>query len=190
MLSICYCYCKYTCYPLYAGPGGFSEYFLLYGLSFNIPVKGVGMSLNHLEDDPHYSCNWNLQHHLHCPPKIVIMTPVVNSLSNRVSLRPDNPPCCLTIVDGDGTGNIQTPANISILKDLMLESFSNTGGVDFVCADGGFDSRSESSFLVDGHVDREDESVSLLISQVIGMLTCLRIGGDFIVKAFDMKKVF
>ncbi|KAI8085975.1 FtsJ-like methyltransferase-domain-containing protein [Halteromyces radiatus] len=88
-----------------------------------------------------------------------------------------------TQVDGiDGTGNLYQKANI-LEFDAVVSNNTKKRGVDLVVADG-----EENNDGKDGKL--ESLNKQLILCQVITMLTCLKQGGTFVCKMFDMFEEF
>ncbi|KAI9308536.1 FtsJ-like methyltransferase-domain-containing protein [Cunninghamella echinulata] len=81
-------------------------------------------------------------------------------------------PVNFTQIDGyDGTGDICIKNNI-LEFDAVISNNTKKRGVDLVVADGGFESLKKHQHL--------------LLCEIITMLTCLRLGGNFVCKFFDI----
>ena len=74
----------------------------------------------------------------------------------------------------DGTGDLTKVENVKYLEDYM----SYKGFAHLVTADGGFD-------VSNDHCSQEDQSYKLLLCQAVAALQCQRLGGSFVMKAFD-----
>ena len=74
----------------------------------------------------------------------------------------------------DGTGDLTKVENVKYLEEYM----SHKGFAHLVTADGGFDVSSD-------HCSQEDQSYKLLLCQAVAALQCQRLGGSFVMKAFD-----
>lgn len=86
----------------------------------------------------------------------------------------------------DGTGNIYNTDNILFLDNQIKEhcitsydTLENTGLIDFITADGGFDYSIEYNY-------QEQASSKLIFSQIITALKCQKMGGDFVCKFFEL----
>ncbi|KAI9277253.1 FtsJ-like methyltransferase-domain-containing protein [Phascolomyces articulosus] len=89
----------------------------------------------------------------------------------------------LTIIDGpDGTGDLYEEANIRGFGDTVRQH-TDQQGVDLAVADGGFDFKGQ---------EQQQEYVTrrLLLCEIITMLTCLKQGGTFVCKIFDINEEF
>jgi 23S rRNA U2552 (ribose-2'-O)-methylase RlmE/FtsJ len=93
--------------------------------------------------------------------------------------RPDIPRHSLTEVYGpDGTGDLYKEENIRAFEATVLKG-TEQKGVDLAVADGGFD-------FSGNEEQQEILAQRLLLCEVITMLTCLKQGGHFVCKFFDM----
>ncbi|KAJ8657167.1 hypothetical protein O0I10_007247 [Lichtheimia ornata] len=96
--------------------------------------------------------------------------------------RPDVP-LNFTKVDGvDGTGDLYQDANIREFGSIV-QQYTRDRGVDLVVADGGFD-------FTGREMHQEQLARRLILCEIITMLTCLRRGGSFVCKFFDMSQQF
>ncbi|KAI8988633.1 FtsJ-like methyltransferase-domain-containing protein [Mycotypha africana] len=85
-----------------------------------------------------------------------------------------------TIVEGmDGTGDLYKEANIRHFETMVTESNHCKEGVDLVVADGGFD-------FSGAEGEQEIVAYRLILCEITTMLTCLKQGGHFVCKFFDM----
>ncbi|OAD78340.1 hypothetical protein PHYBLDRAFT_185181 [Phycomyces blakesleeanus NRRL 1555(-)] len=92
-------------------------------------------------------------------------------------------PLNFTIIDGpDGSGNLYHEANILGFGSKIMSETSNQG-VDLVVADGGFDFTGKEEH-------QENYAQRLLLCEAITMLTCLKKGGTYVCKFFDMNEEF
>ncbi|KAI8890077.1 FtsJ-domain-containing protein [Backusella circina FSU 941] len=96
--------------------------------------------------------------------------------------RQDIPPH-FTQVDGpDKTGDIYKEENIRAF-DAVIARNTQGEGVDLVVADGGFD--------FTGNEDKQEQLAQRLqLCEIITMLTCLKQGGHFVCKFFDILSEF
>ncbi|CEP07356.1 hypothetical protein [Parasitella parasitica] len=93
--------------------------------------------------------------------------------------RADIPRHSLTQIDGaDGTGDIYKPDNIRQFEATVLKE-TRAKGVDLAVADGGFD-------FSGNEAQQELSAQRLLLCEVVTMLTCLKQGGHFVCKFFDI----
>ncbi|KAI8384517.1 FtsJ-like methyltransferase-domain-containing protein [Radiomyces spectabilis] len=92
-------------------------------------------------------------------------------------------PLNFTQIDGvDGTGDLYKEANIREFA-AVVSNHTKKRGVDLVVADGGFD------FTGKEHM-QEQLARKLILCEIITMLTCLKQGGTFVCKFFDMMEDF
>ncbi|KAI7876725.1 FtsJ-domain-containing protein [Lichtheimia hyalospora FSU 10163] len=92
-------------------------------------------------------------------------------------------PLNFTKVDGvDGTGDLYQVPNIREFG-AIVQQYTRDRGVDLVVADGGFD-------FTGREMHQEQLARRLILCEIITMLTCLRQGGSFVCKFFDMSQQF
>ncbi|KAK4521790.1 asparagine-linked glycosylation protein [Mucor velutinosus] len=93
--------------------------------------------------------------------------------------RPDIPRHSLTEINGaDGTGDLYKIDNIKQFEAAVLKE-TRDQGVDLAVADGGFDFTGHEAY-------QELSAQRLLLCEVVTMLTCLKQGGHFVCKFFDI----
>lgn len=93
--------------------------------------------------------------------------------------RPDIPRHSLTQIDGaDGTGDLYKLDNIKQFESIVLKE-TRAKGVDLAVADGGFD-------FSGNEAQQELSAQRLLLCEIVTMLTCLKQGGHFVCKFFDI----
>ncbi|KAI8139661.1 FtsJ-like methyltransferase-domain-containing protein [Fennellomyces sp. T-0311] len=108
----------------------------------------------------------------------------LKSTDDAVNWRIDefHPPNFVAIDGPDGTGDIYKEANIRAFGETVQQRTQGCG-VDLAVADGGFD--------FTGHEQhQEHETRRLRLCEVITMLTCLKQGGTFVCKFFDITEDF
>ncbi|KAI9490189.1 FtsJ-like methyltransferase-domain-containing protein [Zychaea mexicana] len=92
-------------------------------------------------------------------------------------------PLNFTPVEGaDGTGNLYKEANILAFGGTVRQHTQGQG-VDLAVADGGFDFTGQEQH-------QEHSARRLLLCEIITMLTCLRQGGSFVCKLFEVSEEF
>ncbi|EPB90059.1 hypothetical protein HMPREF1544_03171 [Mucor circinelloides 1006PhL] len=93
--------------------------------------------------------------------------------------RPDIPRHSLTEINGaDGTGDLYKIDNIKQFEATILKE-TRDKGVDLAVADGGFD-------FTGNEAHQELSAQRLLLCEIVTMLTCLKRGGHFVCKFFDI----
>lgn len=93
--------------------------------------------------------------------------------------RPDIPRHSLTQIDGaDGTGDLYKLDNIKQFETTVLKE-TRDKGVDLAVADGGFD-------FSGNEAQQELSAQRLLLCEIVTILTCLKQGGHFVCKFFDI----
>ena len=145
---------------LCGAPGGFSEYILSRCFREGIPSHGWGLSLLGTNDDGQ-GCQWKLEH---------MMTRDGGSgMQYRAS------------VGADGTGDIYQWENVDHFQQEILTDSTNMAmsddKVELVVADGGCD-------IQRNNENQENSMLRLVVCEVATALSCLRRGGNFVLKYF------
>nr|XP_002121619.3 cap-specific mRNA (nucleoside-2'-O-)-methyltransferase 1 [Ciona intestinalis] len=78
----------------------------------------------------------------------------------------------------DGNGDIMNTSNLEEFQDFVLTN-TNEKGVHFVMADGGFSVEGQENI-------QEILTKQLLMCQIVCALSILRVGGNFVLKTFDL----
>ena len=145
---------------LCGAPGGFSEYLSHRCYREGISSHGWGISLLGANSEG-LGCEWKLEH--------MMTRDGGSSTQYRAS------------EGADGTGDIYVWDNIKYFQQEILNDSSNTSNptnkVDLVVADGGCDAQRNKG-------DQEMSMIRLVVCQIAAGLSCLKIGGNFVLKYF------
>jgi cap1 methyltransferase len=167
-----------------ASPGGFSEYILRRSVQcLAIECVGWGISLVDRNQQGE-ACAWEIDGILQEFGVEVRTSSDRNSQAandDEHAGRTPSPTAIYHVSAGaDGTGDLYKPENIEYF--VQREVRAAGGGVecvDLVVADGGFD-------YTQRHEIQEAASFKLILCEALAMFKLLRVGGNFVVKVFDV----